>query len=313
MRVLITGGAGFIGSHLAEALSSLHEVAILDNLSTGRRENVPPDIPLYEIDLRDKEALQAHFAKHEYDVVFHLAAQADVRTSVDSPIEDAHTNVIGTLHLLDALKNKPTWLIFSSTGGAIYGEKSTFPLSESECPFPESPYGIAKLAGELYIHAFSTAYQVPYTILRLANVYGPRQNPHGEAGVIAIFSYRLLTGQPVYIYGDGEQTRDFIYVEDVVSAFLSVLGMPQRTYGQVFNVGTGVQTSVNQLYRLIAAAVGVEQEPTYLPPKVGELRRNALSAAKLHAATGWQPRYTLTEGVQRTVESFRKSLQLLNP
>lgn len=309
MRTLVTGGAGFIGSHLVEALKAAgHAVAVIDNLSMGHRDNLPPDVPLHVIDLRDPVTLKRHFETHEYDAVFHLAAQVDVRTSVEAPLSDAGINILGTLHLLEALRTQRPWIIFASTGGAIYGEKPHLPIPETECPNPESPYGIAKLAGELYIRSFSTVYGIPYTILRLANVYGPRQNPHGEAGVVAIFTHRLLSGQPAHIYGDGEQTRDFIHVLDVVEAFLSVIRAAEHTQGHTFNVGTGQQTAVNTLYRAIAAAVGTEAPAVYQPPKPGELRHNALSAAKLHAATGWQPARTLTEGIQQTVESFRQRL-----
>lgn len=309
MRVLVTGGAGFIGSHLVEALKAAgHRVAVLDNLSTGRRENLPPDIPLYTIDLRDTKAITAHFSQYEYDVVFHLAAQVDVRTSVNAPLYDAEVNILGTLHLLEALRKQKTWVIFASTGGAIYGEKPRLPIPESECPQPESPYGIAKLTAELYLRSFFLTHGVPYTVLRLANVYGPRQNPHGEAGVVAIFTHRLLTGQTAYIYGDGEQTRDFVYVADVVQAFISVMEAPQHTQGQVFNVGTGVQTSINALYHAIATVVGVEASPTYLPPKAGELRHNALDTQKLRTVTGWEPKYALSESLYHTVESFRQQI-----
>lgn len=307
MRILVTGGAGFIGSHLVEALNAAgHAVTVIDNLSTGRRENLPPEVPLYTIDLRDRAAMEQHFVEHQYDVAFHLAAQVDVRTSVEAPISDAEINILGTLHLLEALQAHRTWIIFASTGGAIYGEKPRLPIPETECPNPESPYGIAKLAAEMYVRSLSAVHGIPHTILRLANVYGPRQNPHGEAGVVAIFTHRLLTGQPAYIYGDGEQTRDFIHVADVVRAFLAVLHAPERTQGHIFNVGTGRQTSVNTLYRYIATAVGTNAVPLYQPPKPGELRHNALSAEKLHVSTGWQPAQSLEEGIPQTVENFRQ-------
>lgn len=311
MRILVTGGAGFIGSHLAEALwQQKHTVAILDNLSTGRRENLPSAIPLYSIDLRDREKVQAHFREHTYEVIFHLAAQVDVRTSLESPIKDAEINILGTLHLLEAAQAQRPWVIFASTGGAIYGEKPYLPISEEEKPQPESPYAISKLTCELYLHYYMTVHQMPYTILRLANVYGPRQNPFGEAGVVAIFTHRLLTGKKAHIYGDGEQTRDFVYVADVVNAFLSVLAHPEKTQGQTYNVGTGIETSVNTLYRVIAEEAGITATPHYLPPKIGELRRNALSTTKLTTATGWQPAFSLWEGIRQTVETFRQAYNL---
>jgi len=309
VRILVTGGAGFIGSHLVEALQLQHSVEVLDNLSTGRRENVPPTVPLHCLDLREAEAVRQHFATHTYDVVYHLAAQVDVRTSVEKPAEDAQANILGTLHLLEAVRASRTWVIFASTGGAIYGEVPHLPAEETYPPLPESPYGIAKLAGELYLRHFHQAHGMPYTVLRLANVYGPRQNPHGEAGVVAIFTYRLLSGEPVYIYGDGEQSRDFVYVGDVVQAFVRVLRFPQATQGQVFNVGTGQQTSVNQLYDRLATLIGAAQKPQYLPPKPGELRHNALSYERLHKVTGWKPLVPLEEGLAATVAAFRQQVK----
>ncbi len=306
MRILVTGGAGFIGSHLVEALLPHHTIHVLDNLSTGRRENLPPEVPLFQIDLRDETALKNHFATHTYEVICHLAAQVDVRTSVEAPAADAQVNILGTLYLLEAVKEQRPWIVFASTGGAIYGEASTLPIPESHVPRPESPYGIAKLAGELYLHHMSAAHGVPYTVLRLANVYGPRQSPFGEAGVVAIFTYRLLKGQPVSIYGDGEQTRDFVYVKDVVAAFEAVLRNPAQTRSQTFNVGTGVRTSVNALYCALAQRIGVETPPNYLPPKSGELRHNALDWQRLHAATGWRPRTLLEEGLAETLQHFQQ-------
>jgi len=307
MRILVTGGAGFIGSHLCEALQHEgHEVIALDNLSTGRRENLPPSIPLYEIDLRNPSALQELFATHTFEVIFHLAAQVDVRTSVEAPRTDAEINILGTLNLISAAASQKPWIIFASTGGAIYGEKAVLPISEDVCPEPEAPYSIAKLAGELYGSRLMKLYGGTWTTLRLANVYGPRQNPFGEAGVVAIFTYRLLKGEIPHIYGDGLQTRDFTYVSDVVQAFLRVLRHPDTTQGQTFNVGTGQQTSVLELYQAIAQAVGVSHPPKHLPPKPGELRHNALSYHKLHKATGWQPQIPLSQGIAQTIAFFRE-------
>ncbi|MEN3040526.1 MAG: NAD-dependent epimerase/dehydratase family protein [Bacteroidia bacterium] len=308
MRILVTGGAGFIGSHLVEALlGESHVVAVIDNLSTGRRENLPPQVPLFQIDLRDRETLRAHFREYTYDVVMHLAAQVDVRTSVEAPVQDAEINIIGTLNLLEAVQSQRPWFFFASTGGAIYGEKPHLPIPETETPRPESPYGIAKLAGEMYIQHFSRVHGFPYTILRLANVYGPRQNPHGEAGVVAIFTHKLLKGESAFIYGDGEQTRDFIHVKDVVRAFLATLNAGSCAYGQVLNVGSGKQTSVNTLYRLLAQSIGTSAKPIYLPPKPGELRHNSLSAERLANLVGWQASYDLATGIEDTVRAFREN------
>lgn len=268
MRILVTGGAGFIGSHLAEALHAQgHTVMVLDNLSTGRQENLPPSIPLYEIDLRNQQGLKDFFASHNFEVILHLAAQVDVRTSVDAPITDAEINIIGTLNLITAAASQRPWIVFASTGGAIYGEKASLPISEEITPEPEAPYSIAKLAAELYGARLMKLYGGAWTTLRLANVYGPRQNPFGEAGVVAIFSYRMLHNEIPHIYGDGLQTRDFIYVEDVVQAFLSVLHHPDTTQGQTFNVGTGKQTSVLELYHAIAQNLSFPHPPRHLPPQ----------------------------------------------
>ena len=307
MRILVTGGAGFIGSHLAEALLARgHTVMVLDNLSTGRRENLHPSIPLHEIDLRHQKSLTDFFASHNFEVIFHLAAQVDVRTSVDTPITDAEINIMGTLNLITAAAKQRPWIIFASTGGAIYGEKSSLPISEEVTPEPEAPYGIAKLAGELYGARLTKLYGGAWTTLRLANVYGPRQNPFGEAGVVAIFSYRMLHNEIPHIYGDGLQTRDFIYVEDVVQAFLSVLHHPEATQGQTFNVGTGQQTSVLELYQAIAQTLSFPHPPRHLPAKPGELRHNALSYQKLYRATGWQPHTPLSRGISETLAFFRQ-------
>ncbi len=306
MRILVTGGAGFIGSHLAEALHNQgHAVTVLDNLSTGRPENLPPSIPLYKIDLRNQQDLKHFLASHNFEVIFHLAAQVDVRTSVDAPITDAEINIIGTLNLITAAAPQRPWIIFASTGGAIYGEKSLLPISEEAVPEPEAPYSISKLAGELYGARLMKLHGGAWTTLRLANVYGPRQNPFGEAGVVAIFSYRMLNNEIPHIYGDGLQTRDFIYVDDVVQAFLSVLHHPDTTQGQTFNVGTSQQTSVLELYRTIAQQLSFPHPPRHLPPKPGELRHNALSYQKLHQATGWQPRTPLSQGISETIAFFR--------
>lgn len=307
MKVLVTGGAGFIGSHLCEALHHEgYQVFALDNLSTGRQENLPPTLPLYQIDLRDQDALKDFFEKNSFDVIFHLAAQVDVRTSVDSPLTDAEINVLGTLNLISAASRQKPWIIFASTGGAIYGEKPALPITEDACPQPEAPYGIAKLAGELYGSRLMKLYGGAWTTLRLANVYGPRQNPLGEAGVVAIFTYRMLQRSIPHIYGDGLQTRDFVYVEDVVRAFLSVLKHPATTQGETYNVGTSQQTSVLALYQTIAEAVGFPHPPKHLPPKPGELRHNALSYQKLHQATNWSPQVSLSQGVRQTVTYFRQ-------
>jgi UDP-glucose 4-epimerase len=306
MKVLVTGGAGFIGSHITEHLIDAGaEVVVLDDLSSGKRESVHPRARLCQADI-GSEAIRDLFARERFDCLDHHAAQMNVRRSVDDPMFDARVNIIGSLNLLQAaVATGVKKVVFASTGGAIYGEQLTFPADETHQTNPLSPYGVAKLAVEKYLAFYEAVYGLPYVALRYANVYGPRQDPHGEAGVVAIFSERLLRGEPAIINGDGEQTRDFIYVDDVVRA--NVLAVTTDLSG-IYNVGTGLETSVNVLYAHLAKHAGATLPPRHDPPKPGEQRRSVLDYRKLQAVANWTPTVALEEGLRRTVVYFAAQL-----
>ncbi|PLV59228.1 SDR family oxidoreductase [Thermotoga sp. KOL6] len=308
MNVLVTGGAGFIGSHLVDKLIEKgFGVIVVDNLSSGRVENLNKNALFYEQSVEDAEMMERIFFLHKPEYVFHLAAQASVAVSVKEPVKDAETNVIGSLTLLEkSVKYGVKKFIFSSTGGAIYGENvRTFPTPETEVPCPISPYGIAKYSVEMYLDFFAREYGLKYTSLRYANVYGPRQDPHGEAGVVAIFSERMLKGEEVYIFGDGEYVRDYVYVDDVVRANLLAM---EKGDNDVFNIGTGRGTTVNQLFRMLKEITGYNKEPVYKPPRKGDVRKSILDWSKAKEKLGWEPTVALEEGLKLTVEYFRKTL-----
>ena len=302
MKVLVTGGAGFIGSHVTDRLIDAGaEVVVVDNLSSGRRGTVNPRARLHAMDIGD-EGIRQLFEHEHFDCVDHHAAQMNVRRSVDDPIFDARVNILGSLNLLQAaVATGVKKFVFASTGGAIYGEQLTFPADETHQTWPMSPYGIAKLAVEKYLAFYREVYGLSYTALRYANVYGPRQDPHGEAGVVAIFGQRLLAHEPAIINGDGEQTRDFVYVDDVVRA--NVLAATTDLQG-IYNVGTGIETSVNVLYASLAKHTALAAAPQYGPAKAGEQRRSVLDSRKLQAATQWRPLISLDEGLRHTVAYF---------
>ncbi|MEX0737298.1 MAG: NAD-dependent epimerase/dehydratase family protein [Bacteroidota bacterium] len=304
MKILVTGGAGFIGSHIVDAyVGGGHTVVVVDDLSSGRRENLHPKALFYQLDIRDS-VLEKVFKEHAIDVVNHHAAQMDVRRSVADPQFDAGVNVIGGLNVLEsARKHGVAKFIFSSTGGAIYGEQDYFPADEEHPTRPLSPYGISKLSTEHYLFFYKETYGKQYTILRYANVYGPRQNPHGEAGVVAIFAGKMLKGEQPLINGDGTQTRDYTYVGDVVRA--NVLAL-QAEGSHTFNVGTGVETDVNVLFRSLARILGPSTPETHGPAKPGEQKRSVISFKNIQRAWGWSPTVTLEEGLQLTAEYFRK-------
>jgi len=310
--VLVTGGAGFIGSHVAEVfLDRGYAVDVLDNLSTGRRENVDPRVRLHELDIRSPEAAQL-VRQSTFDVIVHLAAQIDVRKSVADPAMDASINICGTLNLIEALRQSGrgprTRFVFSSTGGALYGDFVDPPNVENFPKDPESPYGIAKLSTEYYLAYYSRVHGMDTVCVRFANVYGPRQDPHGEAGVVAIFCGRILDGRPLSVFGDGSQTRDYVFVGDVADATALAgthsMPRPERLDARAFNVGTGVETSVMELARALKRVarsdVGVEQ----LPKRPGEQQRSVVSIAKAGSLLGWRPRHTLEEGLSRTFAWF---------
>ncbi|MBI4552961.1 MAG: NAD-dependent epimerase/dehydratase family protein [Candidatus Latescibacteria bacterium] len=304
MRILVTGGAGFIGSNVVErVLRDGHEAVVVDNLSTGRRVNLFGDARWYEMDIRDPQ-LDGVFERERPDIVSHHAAQLDVRVSVRDPLFDADVNILGSLRLLDlCARHGVRKVIFASTGGAVYGE-GYIPASEQDMPMPISPYGAAKLSVEHYLHCYYAVHGLAYVALRYANVYGPRQNAHGEAGVVAIFTRKLLAGEPVTINGDGEQTRDYVYVGDVVEAnrramSLDVVG--------TFNIGTGVETSVNVLFERLGDIIGGGVQATHGPEKAGEQRRSVLDATRARQALGWVPSVELGRGLEQTVDFFRST------
>ncbi|MEJ2634639.1 MAG: NAD-dependent epimerase/dehydratase family protein [Calditrichia bacterium] len=303
MKILITGGAGFIGSNVADRYLELgHEVVIVDNLITGQRENIPSAAKFYEADIRDK-GLAAIFEKERPNIVNHHAAQMDVRKSVADPVYDANVNVIGGLNLLqNCIKYDVKKFIFASTGGAIYGEQDYFPADEAHPLRPLSPYGITKLTTEKYLYFYNQTYGFNYTILRYANIYGPRQNPHGEAGVVAIFSERILEGQQTVINGDGLQTRDYVFVGDVVKA--NELALDSGT-NKIYNIGTGVETDVNELFRTIVKYTGKDLPEKHGPAKPGEQKRSVLTSDLIYSELGWKPGVTLDEGLKQTVEFFK--------
>ncbi len=300
---LVTGGAGFIGSHLVDALLGQgRRVVVLDDLSTGRETNLPAGADLHVLDIRSPEAA-ALVRRLRPTYLFHHAAQMDVRRSTADPVFDASVNILGTLNLLQAAVDAGVrQVLFASTGGAIYGEQESFPAAEDHPTRPVSPYGVSKLAGERYLYYFHVERGLDATCLRYANVYGERQNPHGEAGVVAIFIDRLLAGAPCVINGDGLQTRDYVHVSDVVRANLLALG---RVGFETYNVGTGLETSVAALYGLLVATLAVDRPPTHGPAKSGEQRRSVIDSCRLAREPGWSTPITLQDGLRRTADWFR--------
>jgi UDP-glucose 4-epimerase len=301
--VLVTGGAGFIGSHLADALLDAgHRVVVFDDLSTGKRERVPAAARFVEGDLRSFD-LAGLLGQERIAAVFHHAAQIDVRKSVEDPVFDAEVNVLGTIRLVQACVVAGTrQLVFASSGGAIYGDPQGFAAAEDHPTNPVSPYGTAKLAGEKYLQCLSHGTPLVVTLLRYANVYGPRQDCSGEAGVVGIWMNRLLAGRDAVIYGDGGQSRDFVYVGDVVAANLAAF---RKKAAGVFNIGTGVETTVNDLYGHVAAACGSPRPARREAGKPGEQRRSVLDVARARAALGFTASVTLPEGLRRTAAWFR--------
>ena len=309
-RVLLTGGAGFIGSHVAETfLAAGWEVEIIDNLSSGRRENLPAAARFHEMDIAHPSA-RAILRDGAFDAVCHLAAQIDVRRSVAEPQYDAGINILGTLNLLEGIREsgRPARFVASSTGGAIYGALSEPPSAEDTLKAPVAPYGVSKLSMEYYLASHAQLHGTETVALRYTNVYGPRQDPHGEAGVVAIFCGRLLEGRALTVFGDGEQTRDYVFVEDVARANLAAVTKPLPPAGSIdaraFNIGTSRETSVLELARVLGSIAGSTAPVEHAPARTGELQRSAVRADKAAEWLGWRPAASLREGLTRTYEWF---------
>lgn len=304
MRVLVTGGAGFIGSHVVDAcLNAGHDVAVVDDLSTGKRDNVSPRARLHVVDLRDASAVQQVFAAEQPECICHLAAKANVRESMTEPVLYAEVNVLGSLNVLEAARTQHSRkVIYASTGGAVYGEPVYLPVDEAHPANPLDPYGASKHHVEHYLAIYRQHFGVDYTILRFANIYGPRQDPYGEAGVVAIFAEKMLNGGTPLINGSGEQERDFVYVEDIARANVLALTLGG---GGTYNLGSGQPTSINGIHALLREITGSQRQPLYGPAKVGEVFRTYLAAGKARSELGWQASVTLRDGLLRTATHFR--------
>lgn len=303
MKIAVTGGAGFIASHIADAYLSLgHDVVIIDNLSTGKRENIPANARFIEMDVNDP-GIPALFMEEKFDIVNHHAAQMDVRVSVQDPTYDARINILGGINIYEsALRSGVKKIIFASSGGTVYGEQEYFPADERHPTKPISPYGIAKLSNEQYLYYYAHVHGLPSVAFRYANIYGPRQNPHGEAGVIAIFAQKLLRGEQPVINGDGLQTRDYVYVGDVVAA--NILALQPQMIG-AYNIGTGIETDVNTLFGHLRDLTQSTCKEQHAPAKQGEQLRSVLSHERIFASFGWTPKMDIVEGLSKTVDSFR--------
>ena len=304
---LVTGGAGFIGSHLVDFLiENEYQVSVVDNLSSGKLRNVNPDATFYHQDIT-QASLQEIFQRENPDIVFHLAAQISVTESSRDPLKDGETNVIGTLRLLEASRRSGVEkFIYSSTGGALYGDPLVNPCSEEASVDPLSPYGMSKFLGEKYVELYYRLHQVNYTVLRYGNVYGPRQDPHGESGVIAIFSQLMLSGKNPKIFGNGLQERDFTYVSDIVNANLQAMTSSTE---DVFNIGTGKSTNINLIYQTLQTIIGYAGQPEYHPQRTGEIFSISLACEKAANILAWIPSIELQDGLEKTVQFFRSRIR----
>lgn len=307
-NILVTGGAGFVGSHLVDAyIADGHNVVVIDDLFTGHRANLNEQCEFHQLDIRDSR-LEELFRQHRFEVVSHQAARGNVRASMEDPMTFADVNVRGGINLLECCRKYGVRkIIYSSTGGCVYGEPKYLPADESHPLRPRDPYGASKASFELYLPVYAMNYGLQYTILRYPNVYGPRQDPFGEAGVVAIFAGQMLRGLQPVIHGDGEQLRDYVYITDVVRANRIVLSDGDD---DIFNVGWGQGTSVNQIFSWLREIVGVDVIEVHGPPKLGEIRQTYLNAAKIASTLGWKPRVLMQEGLRRTVDYFRERLTL---
>ncbi|MBO7431399.1 MAG: SDR family NAD(P)-dependent oxidoreductase [Elusimicrobia bacterium] len=303
MKILVTGGAGFIGSNIVdELIEKKHKVVIVDNLATGNIKNVNKKAKFYKVSVCDKKKIDEIFKKEKIDIVIHHAAQLDVRKSVEDPCFDADVNIKGALNILEACKNtKVKKIIFASSGGTIYGECGTKAPDEKSFANPLSPYGVAKLSVEHYIKAYSALYGLKYTILRYANVYGPRQDVNGEAGVVAIFIGRMTANKEVFIFGNGKQLRDYVYVKDVVSANIKSL---TKGNNEIINIGTQKTFSVNQLVKELSVITNYKNKPVFKPKRNGELFKSFLNISKAKKVLNWEPEVSIKEGLKNTVEYF---------
>ncbi|PIU82704.1 MAG: UDP-glucose 4-epimerase [Elusimicrobia bacterium CG06_land_8_20_14_3_00_38_11] len=311
LKILVTGGAGFIGSNIADAyIKSGHSVVVVDNLSSGKKENINPKAKFYEADITDKKQISQIFENEKPDIVNHHAAQIDVRKSVADPVFDAKTNIIGTINLLEiSIRQKIKKFIFASSGGVMYGECGKIPPKELQTPRPLSPYGITKHTVEHYLDYYSKVYGLKYIIFRYGNVYGPRQDPHGEAGVVAIFCNRILTDGEINIFGAGEQKRDYVFVSDIVLANLIAL---HKGENEIFNIATGRTKSVNNLFCELKKITGYLQKPIYKPPRTGELFKSSLNVKKAQQKLGWRAKIDFNEGLKKTYDYFKSRIEASN-
>ncbi|MFQ5579036.1 MAG: SDR family NAD(P)-dependent oxidoreductase [Nitrospiria bacterium] len=304
MKVLVTGGAGFIGSHLVDRLiQEGYQVVVVDNLSTGKKKNINKEASFYKVDILNSKRVERVFQKEKPEIISHHAAQVDIPRSVSDPEIDARTNILGLLNLLDsAVRHGTRRIVFASSGGAVYGEQELFPAPEGHPTHPHSPYGVSKLSSEHYLFYYQKASGLEYTALRYGHVYGPRQGLHGEAGVVAAFTQKMLKGEQVVINGNGMQTRDYIFVDDVVDANMAVIN---NEVAGTYNVGTGQETSENQLYRYLLGATASTVKEIHGAEKKGEQTRSVLDWQKINKAVEWEPRVSLEEGLARTVAFFK--------
>lgn len=306
MKILVTGGAGFIGSHVVDTyVDQGHQVVVVDDLSTGRRSNINPAAAFYQIDIRSPQLVEV-FEKEKPEIINHHAAQMDVRRSVVDPLFDADVNILGSINLLDlAREHGVQRFIYISTGGAVYGEPEYLPCDEDHPVRPICPYGASKHSVEHYLYMYQQIYGLEYCVLRYPNVYGPRQDPHGEAGVVAIFTGQMLAGEQVVINGDGKQERDFVYVNDC--ALANVLALTTRHVNTIYNLGSGEGTSVNEIFETLVQVTGYRRSAVHGPPKLGETRRIYLDARKARKDLAWIPLVSLKEGLEKTVDYFRST------